>query len=159
MNATTQFGGNLSVRMPPNAEPLICWGQDECIFKQFAFMGKAWTAPDGQKRVIPKDEGLGVMTSAFVSREFGFGTKLSDKELQTVNECRQGKNHSDKSAALDKRGTLTKQEPLKSSPFVAKFDCGMNAEGCWTYATTWSCNSKIASHPSCCLSAWRQWSQ
>jgi hypothetical protein len=28
------------------------------------------------KPVIPKDEGLGVMISAFVSREFGFGMNL-----------------------------------------------------------------------------------
>jgi hypothetical protein len=47
MNENT-FGGNLSVRMPPNTKPLICFGQDECIFKQFLFTGKAWTAPDGQ---------------------------------------------------------------------------------------------------------------
>jgi hypothetical protein len=33
MNATTTFGGHLSVQMPPNAEPLIGFGQDECIFK------------------------------------------------------------------------------------------------------------------------------
>jgi hypothetical protein len=133
MNATTQFGGDLSVRMPPHAKPLICWGQDECIFKQFLFAGKAWTAPDGQKPVIPKDEGLGaMMMSDFVSREFGFGMKLSLEDLQTVNQCRQGKNCRDKSAALDKRGTFAKQ-PLRSSPFVTGFGHGVNAEGCWTH--------------------------
>jgi predicted Zn-dependent protease with MMP-like domain len=31
-----------------------------------------------------KDEGLGVMISAFVSREFGFGMNLSDEQLQEV---------------------------------------------------------------------------
>jgi hypothetical protein len=76
MNATTQFGGKLSIRMPLNTRPLICFGQDECIFKQFLFTGKAWISHDGQKPVIPKDEGLGVMISAFVSREFGFGLSL-----------------------------------------------------------------------------------
>jgi hypothetical protein len=99
MNATTPFGGNLSVRMPPNTKPLICWGQDECVFKQFLFTGKAWTCGDGQRPVIPKDEGLGAMTSAFVSREFGFGMKLSDKELEMVNAYRLGKNYSDRAAA------------------------------------------------------------
>jgi hypothetical protein len=67
MNATTQSGGNLSVRMPPNTKPLICWGQDECVFKQFLFTGEAWTCADGQRPVILKDEGLGAMMSAFVS--------------------------------------------------------------------------------------------
>jgi hypothetical protein len=80
MNETTQFGCQLSVRMPPNTKPVICFGQDKSIFKQFLFTGKAWTSPDGQNRVIPKDEGLGVMISAFVLREFGFGMSLSDED-------------------------------------------------------------------------------
>jgi predicted Zn-dependent protease with MMP-like domain len=33
-----------------------------------------------------KDEGLGVMISAFVSREFGFGMNLSDEQLQEVKQ-------------------------------------------------------------------------
>jgi hypothetical protein len=70
--ATTEHGGNLSVMMPANVKPLICFGQNECIFKQFAFAPKALTAPDGQKSMIPKDQGLGVMMSAFASRQFGF---------------------------------------------------------------------------------------
>jgi hypothetical protein len=124
MNATTQFGGNLSVRMPQGTLPLICFGQDECIFKQFLFTGKAWSAPDGTKPVIPKDEGLGVMISAFVSREFGFGMVLSAEDLQKVNEYRQGKDYSDGLAAMDKRGTAAKQ-PLGSSPFVVQFEYGI----------------------------------
>jgi hypothetical protein len=56
INATSEFEGNLSVQMPPNNRPLICFGQDECIFKQHLFTGKAWTMPDGQKPIIPKDE-------------------------------------------------------------------------------------------------------
>jgi hypothetical protein len=81
-NATTKFGGNMSIQKPPNMKPLICFGQDECIFKQFFFTGKAWTAPDGQKPVIPKDEGLGVMISAFAAQKFGFGMlRLSNEDL------------------------------------------------------------------------------
>jgi hypothetical protein len=68
--------------MPPNTKPVICFVQDECIFKHFLFTGKAWTAPDGQKPVIPKDEGLGAMKSTFVSRKFGFGMSLSDEDLK-----------------------------------------------------------------------------
>jgi hypothetical protein len=132
MNATTQFGGKLSVRMPLNTRPLICFGQDECIFKQFLFTGKAWTSPDGQKPVIPKDEGLGVMISAFVSREFGFGLSLSDADLQKVNEHRQGKHYSDRLAAVEKRGSSAKL-PFQNSPFVVEFEYGANSEGYWTY--------------------------
>ncbi len=56
------------------------------------------------------------MISAFVSREFGFGMKLSDEELEMVNAYRLGKNYSDRAAALEKRGTIEKKR-LASSPF------------------------------------------
>jgi hypothetical protein len=72
------------------------------------------------------------MMSAFVSREFGFGMVLSAEDLQKVNEHRQGKDCSDGLAAMDKRGAAAKQ-PLGSSPFVVQFECGINAEGCWTH--------------------------
>jgi hypothetical protein len=77
MNTTTTFGGNLIVRFPEVRKPLICFGQDEAIMKQYCCTSKSWTAPTGQKAIIPKDEGMGVMISAFVSREFGFGLTLS----------------------------------------------------------------------------------
>ena len=132
MNETTEFGGSLSVRRPPNTKPLICFGQDECIFKQYIFTGKAWTLPDGQKPIIPKDEGLGVMISAIVSREFGFGMKIPEADLQKVNDYRRAKTYSDVLAAVEKRGTAEKQ-PLSDSPFVVEFEYGVQAEGYWTY--------------------------
>ena len=32
-----QFGGNLSVCRPKNEKPLLIFGQDECLYKQYAF--------------------------------------------------------------------------------------------------------------------------
>ena len=78
MNATTVFGGNLSVRKPPDQKPLIIFGQDECIFKQYTFSKKAWRSPDGALPLIPKDEGAGIMISAFISREFGYVMILTE---------------------------------------------------------------------------------
>jgi hypothetical protein len=133
-SASTRFGGHLSVRKPPNAKPLICFGQDECIFKQYIFSHKSWTAPDGQKAVIPKDDGLGVMISAFVSREFGYGMELSPEELQQVNNEREGKDYSDQLAATSIRGRTVKQE-LTESPFAIEFEYGANGQGYWETMT------------------------
>ena len=83
------------------------------------------------------------MLSAFVSREFGFGMRLSAEDLRQVNEYRQGKHYSDRLAATEKRGTSQKQ-PLGSSPFVVEFEYGINTEGYWTYDHMWSCKWKIA---------------
>ena len=130
--STMKYGGNLSVRKPVGEKALICFGQDECIFKQFTFTPKAWTAPDGQKSMIPKDEGLGVMISAFVSREFGFGYYLSLDDLEKVNKKREGAKYSDEEAAKKITGN-TMKAPLTQSPFVVEFEYGANSQGYWDY--------------------------
>jgi hypothetical protein len=80
-------------------KPLICFGQDKCVFKQFTFTPKAWPASDGQKSMIPKYEGLDVMISAFVLHGFGFGYAISLEDLEKVNKKREGTKYSDEDAA------------------------------------------------------------
>jgi hypothetical protein len=79
-----------------------------------------------------KTKVLGVMVSGIVSREFGFGLKVSYEDLQKVNKYRANKSYSDVLAAMEKRDTATKQ-PLETSPFIVEFEYGANAEGYWTY--------------------------
>jgi len=81
MEQTTKFGGNLSVRKPVDKKPLFIIGQDECIFKQYIFTKKGWYNSEGAMQLIPKDDGIGLMISAFVSRKFGYGFELSDGNL------------------------------------------------------------------------------
>ena len=77
------FGGNLSVRKSQDQQPLIAFGHDECIFKLFTFSLKSWIGPNGESVVMPKDDGMGIMISAFQSWEFGFGLKnLSEEQLK-----------------------------------------------------------------------------
>jgi hypothetical protein len=61
MNAPTRFGGNLSIQQPAVKKTIICFGQDEAIMKQYCFTTKAWTVPSGQKAIVPKYEGMGLM--------------------------------------------------------------------------------------------------
>jgi hypothetical protein len=136
MNSTIRFGGNLSVRKPPDKKPIIGFGQDEAVMnkkKQHCFTTKAWTAPSGQKAITPKDEGMGMMISAFVSREVGFGLKLCQEQLQKVNLARRGTKHSDEAAAKETRGGNANKQPLAESPFVVEFECGANNQGCWRH--------------------------
>jgi hypothetical protein len=81
-NVAGDFGGNLSVRCPVGCKPLISFGHDESIYKQFLISLKTWTGPGGQKNIALKDDGLGVMISAFQSREFGFGVIVSKDQLK-----------------------------------------------------------------------------
>jgi hypothetical protein len=53
------------------------------------------------------------MVSGIVSREFGFGLKLSYDDLQKVSQYRENKEYSDVLAAMDKRGTVEKEPHSK----------------------------------------------
>ena len=107
-------------------------GHDECIFKQFQVTNKGWVSDEGVREILPKDEGLGVMISAFQSWEFGFGMTLTPEQLQRVNAKRLGEKYLDEEAAMLKRGTVQKQ-PLTSSLFYIEFEYGYQKEGYWTY--------------------------
>ena len=61
------FGGYLSVRKPENKKKIMMLGQDEVIMKQFLFTMLAWTLPDGSRPLLPKDEGMGLMISAYTT--------------------------------------------------------------------------------------------
>jgi hypothetical protein len=127
-----ELGGRLSVRFPTNVKPLIILGHDECIFKQYCLAKKHWVAPCGTRVLVPKDEGQGVMVSAFQSREFGFGLDLTPEQLQMVNQARRGKKYKDEEAAISRLGSALKKD-LPKSPFVKEFEYGTNNEGYWCY--------------------------
>jgi hypothetical protein len=78
------FGGSLSIRKKKEEKPVMILGQDECIFKQYSLNKKSWSDPNGTKALLPKDEGQGVMISAFTCRELGFGMELSPNQLHIV---------------------------------------------------------------------------
>jgi hypothetical protein len=80
MNNETKFGGNLSVRMNKEEKPLIMFGHNEAIFKQYLLTKISWYGPDGISILVPKDDGQGVMISAFQSIELGFGVKVSQEK-------------------------------------------------------------------------------
>jgi hypothetical protein len=85
MNLETVFGGRLSVRMEAGVRPLIKIGQDEAIQKQYSFNTKEWVGTNGQRSLVPKDEGLGIMISMYQSREFGIIRTITAINLATIN--------------------------------------------------------------------------
>ncbi len=77
MNKETNFGGKLSVRLHEQERLLLMFAHDEVVFKQYLLTKKAWSGPNGETVLVPKDDGQGVMISAFQSRELGFGMELT----------------------------------------------------------------------------------
>ena len=126
------FGGMLSVRKPANLKPIMILGQDECIFRQFVFSKGMWTTPDGQKQLLPKDQGQGIMLSSFCCRELGYGFTPTSECFAAVNSIRAGKEYSDAEAAEKINGTRKKTN-LTTSPFVRKLEYRANNDGYWQY--------------------------
>ena len=128
----TMWGGNLSVRMEVGTQPVVLLGHDECIFKQYQFTNKSWVADNKARPIIPKDEGAGLMISAFQGREFGFGRPMSEEDFKRVNDKRKGESYLDEEAAKLKRGKKEK-DALTSNPFLVEFEYGAQHQGYWTY--------------------------
>ena len=127
------YGGHLSLRKPPGTKPLIILGQDESIFKQFQMTKKAWSGPGGSTAPVPKDDGAGIMISALVSREFGYGyPELTPAKMAIVNRYRKGKKYVCESAALIKTGMIEKND-LTDNPFVRWLEYGASKDGYWDY--------------------------
>ena len=81
-----EFGGTLSVRRPENSRPLIIFGQDESVFSQFSFNGTQWVGLSGKRSILPKNDGIGVMISAFQSREFRWGVDITVEQMVRINK-------------------------------------------------------------------------
>jgi hypothetical protein len=61
--------GNLSVRRSVDSKPLLIFGQDKSIFNKLSFGTKQWVGPSGQRSILPKSTGIGLMISSFQGRE------------------------------------------------------------------------------------------
>ena len=73
-----------------------------------------WVGPNGERPLLPQDEGQGVMLSAFSFHEFGFGFNvLTNKELAIVNDKCDGTFYSDTDAVGFEKGG--KKMPLHAN--------------------------------------------
>ena len=76
--------------------------------------------------------GVGVMVSLCISYQFGFGMKLTNKQLTSVNTHRNGQNYVETEAATFLNGSSAKP-PLSESPFLRLLEHGQGKDGYWTY--------------------------
>ena len=77
----------------------LFWGTTSVFSRKITFLPSAGSTNRGVTPLLPKDEGIGVMISAFQSREFGFGYRpLLPSELKEINKRRVGKSYLDMEA-------------------------------------------------------------
>ena len=76
------------MRKPADQPPVMIIGQDKAIFKQFLFVLKMWTGPNGERPLLPKDEEAGVVISSFICREHGILREIDERTLNFVNTNR-----------------------------------------------------------------------
>jgi len=132
MGSETKFGRNLSVRMNKEEKPLISFGHDEAIFKQYLLTKKSWYGLDGISVLLPKDDVQVVMISAYQSRELGFGVKWNQERLDEINFIRRGTKYFDGEAAKNTKGNAMKTD-LLCRLFVFEFDYGASNKGYKNY--------------------------
>ena len=69
---------SVSERFLLSKDPVVVFiGQDEAIFKQLLLPSKMWTRPGGERPLLPKDEGSGLMIrSSLICIEYGLIREL-----------------------------------------------------------------------------------
>ena len=87
-SAASKYEKNLSIQQNPSTRPIMMVGQDKSVFKQYSFGHKCWVGPGGETQLLPKSDGYSQMVSGFISRDFGVGLHLNNKELKKVSEQR-----------------------------------------------------------------------
>ncbi len=139
------FGGNLSVRKSIDSKTVIFVGQDEAIFKQFLYLHKVWVGPNGERALLPKDEGTGLMISTFISREHGFIRQFSPEILAQVNLRRGGEQYADQDAAIEMYGSPDKRPfTLDKSPFLVFLNT-VKTKKAIVLTATWCFNLRMLS--------------
>ncbi len=129
-----EFEGSISVRAETGKKAIIVFGQDEAIYNQNTTNTMQWVGPGGERPLLPKNNGMGKMISAFQSRDTGWGIKISRQQLIEINKQQEGKHYFDRDAATDIHGT-TEKMALTESPFVRTFEFG-GSNGYWTGSHT-----------------------
>jgi hypothetical protein len=132
--AISQFGGNLSWRMPPGSMPILKFGQDESCFKAFTLPSVEWWI-DGNGTLRPKNDGPSDMVSAFTSTVDDFGLPLTHADLVAINANRLGtqyrsaesavaaaKGHNSRNAADARVPETADKHPLPFVPWYVRDD-------------------------------------
>jgi hypothetical protein len=105
----------LSVRRDKQKNAIVVLGQDESVFHQYCLRTHQWVGPNGARPLLPKSNGYGLMVLAFQNREFGFGMKLSERDLALeILRCDDKKD-------------------LCKSPFIRYLEIGVTNEDWWDY--------------------------
>jgi hypothetical protein len=107
----------MSVQAPHESRPFEIFRKENSVLSQFAFPTKSWIGPNQERGLFPKSHGEGLMISAFVSQDSGFGMPISDEQFVEINSFQQGTEYIDKVAATQILSTAAKQ-PLTELPFV-----------------------------------------
>ncbi|CAB9530448.1 hypothetical protein SEMRO_2887_G339390.1 [Seminavis robusta] len=110
----SKFGGNHSLRLAPDDDRYMIWGQDEVVSNEKALNSMAWYGTAGQQALRSKDLGGSIMISGIVSREASWLPMPTFEQLLQINRNRQGKMYVATEAAITVLGSANKR-PLSEN--------------------------------------------
>ena len=128
-----EFRGDLSCRMMCVERPVLIIGQDESAFEQNLYASGTWVDSDGKGAIRPKGAGYGLMVSAFVSREFGLGLKVTPDQLGgKIKDFRKEQRYCvPRCVELLGMDIEKDKNVLDCDPSIEFFDYGKNNQGYW----------------------------
>jgi len=77
------------VRSDPGEKPIINFGQDKAIYNQNSSNTYQWVGPNGERPLLPKNNGMGKMVSGFQSRQSGWGIEMTNEQLHQVTSIKE----------------------------------------------------------------------
>ena len=85
----------------------------------------------GATKLLPKNDGITIIISAYTLRQEGLGVRLSDTELEEINIRRTHpdspwKTYVSEESAMELNGTIEKSELTSKDCLVKFFEVGLN---------------------------------
>ena len=91
-------------------------------FKRYQHTNKVCVSDKWTTRIVSKDDGIGIMISAFQSRELGFSHRdFIEEELRKINEHRRSTGYLDQDSVRKVHGSNIRKKDLAHNPFCIYF--------------------------------------
>ena len=85
----------------------------------------------GERYLLPKSKGMGIMASEFKLREFVFSMESTTEDLEKLNRMRAQDVHYFDCVAAQDVNEHTKNKYLTESPFMRMLEYGANKDKYW----------------------------
>ena len=108
------------------------------MVKSNIYSSRCWHNPSGASELLPKSDGYSLMISALTSRVDGLGARITEQQLEEINNIRTDENsdwceYISGRSAIEVYGTTKKKKLTCKHALIQYFELGVQNEGYWDY--------------------------